>query len=189
MNSLFRRMIYSTGVNWFQIYCDIRYAIPSSIGRAFDRLPLKGDGAEIGVYSGFHARVLLKKRRVGIVHLVDPYSDYDSESAVQHLDDAEWCAHRLLRRFGDRVVWHRTTLQKANLPQLGWAYIDGNHEFDYVYSDITTLWPMIQHGGFIGGHDFHPIVPGVCKAVVRFAHLHELQLNVQTPDWWMVKPF
>ena len=48
------------------------------------------------------------------------------------------------------------------------VYIDGSHDYDSVKEDINTWWPKIKMGGYIGGHDFHPGITGVYKAVQEF---------------------
>lgn len=45
------------------------------------------------------------------------------------------------------------------------GYIDANHEYDFVKTDLTTLIPKIKKGGYIGGHDYHREYPGVRMAV------------------------
>lgn len=38
---------------------------------------------------------------------------------------------------------------------LDFVFIDGNHEYEYVYKDIAMYLPKIKPGGFIGGDDWH----------------------------------
>jgi hypothetical protein len=46
-------------------------------------------------------------------------------------------------------------------------------------------------GGIIGGHDFYNGFQrdhdGVVRAVTEFAVRNQLNLQVELPDWWVVK--
>ncbi len=44
------------------------------------------------------------------------------------------------------------------------VYIDAEHDYDSVVSDISAWLPKIRKGGWIAGHDYHPDF-GVMKAV------------------------
>ena len=46
-------------------------------------------------------------------------------------------------------------------------YIDGNHEYEYVRSDITLYLPKLKTTGILAGHDYSRTSkkPGVIKAV------------------------
>ena len=44
-------------------------------------------------------------------------------------------------------------------------FIDGNHEYEFVKSDLQHAWPKVKKGGVLAGHDFIHVHPGVIKAV------------------------
>ena len=158
-------------------------------GHPFDRLPLGGVGAEIGVYRGIHARQLLR-RHPGIytLYLVDPYRPYPD--SVLRLDHAEADARRRLARYADRVCWVREASPDCALwlPPLDWCYIDADHSQAAVRADLNALWPLVRPGGILGGDDWHNGCPGVIRAVCEFAVWHEVMLYVEGRDWWVVKP-
>ena len=54
---------------------------------------------------------------------------------------------------------------KAYLPKVDFIYIDANHEYEYVLSDINNSKELIKDGGYIGGHDYTNQTPGVINAV------------------------
>ena len=154
--------------------------------RPFDRLPLKGIGAEVGVYRGIHARKLLKKHRsITTLYAIDPWINY---TQMFDLPQAERICHFLLDGFGDRVVFCKSTAQTTKLPPLDFAYIDALHTDEGVTADMNTIWPFIKPGGIMGGHDFDQNWPGVVQGVIRFVVNNNLRLNVQSPDWWIAKP-
>lgn len=50
---------------------------------------------------------------------------------------------------------------RALLPEwVSMAYIDGNHNIEYVRRDIKNLWPLICEGGFLCGHDYGLVMGG-----------------------------
>lgn len=56
----------------------------------------------------------------------------------------------------------------AALVQDGWAdfvFIDAGHSYGAVTADIAAWRPKVRHGGWLGGHDYHPAHPGVMRAV------------------------
>ena len=58
--------------------------------------------------------------------------------------------------------------------------------------DIQNYYPKVKSGGIIGGHDFYNGFcrehDGVIKAVSEFAVNNKLDLQVELPDWWILKP-
>jgi hypothetical protein len=153
--------------------------------RPFDRLPLHGIGAEIGVYRGIHARKLLKRHRaITRLYCIDPWVNY---TQMYDLSQAEHLCRILLGGFGRRVVFCKGTAQTVCLEMLDFAYIDALHTYEGVWNDMTTIWPLIKPNGIMGGHDCDENWPGVVQAVIKFAVSNDLVLHVQSPDWWIVK--
>jgi Methyltransferase domain len=161
--------------------------------RPFDDLPLRGVGAEIGVFKGEHAASMLKRHPIDLLYCVDPYSKYNEcdDDRVQARNSKE--ALERLRRFYGRhkfIVGTTATLARE-CPPLDFIYFDGDHTKEGVRSDLTIGWPLVKSGGIIGGHDFHsdPTHQGVIDAVVEFVYQRGLQLHHTTgPDWWVYKP-
>lgn len=164
----------------------IRNLSLSHLSRPFDLLPLRGVGCEVGVNAGAHAVAMLGAHPgITRLFLVDPYLEYHQE---KNLAGARRKAHgRLLNH--PRATFLEMPCAKAgkHLPQLDFAYIDGDHSYEGVKTDISTIWPLIKNGGIMGGHDFHGTWPGTIRAVINFAAAKGLALNVESPDWWIVK--
>lgn len=40
--------------------------------------------------------------------------------------------------------------------ELDWAYIDGNHSYEYVLEDLEICKDLVKNGGFILCDDYHP---------------------------------
>lgn len=186
---LLRRLYWSLGIDLQKFQVSVNTGI-RAWHRPFDRLPLHGIGAEIGVYRGIHAKTLLRLHPIKELWLVDPYEPYIDKWDAPMLRESEKSAHRILAKYGSRIRWLRMSSTKGvrHLPPLDFCYIDGAHGYNYVRSDIEHLWPLIKPGGIIGGHDFFPDFPGNIRAVTEFSVKHHLELIVDTPDWWIVKP-
>lgn len=157
--------------------------------RPFDWLDLHGVGAEVGVNYGYHARQLLKRHpAIKQIHLIDPYpTEKQGYTQEKRRPVAERVARRRMEPFGLRAIFHRSDAKSATLPRLDFCYIDGDHIYGAVKSDIASIWPCIKHGGIMGGHDFHATWPGTIRAVIEFAVANNLQLHVDMTDWWVVK--
>lgn len=50
---------------------------------------------------------------------------------------------------------------------LDFVFIDASHDYDNVKADILAWRPKIKPNGFMGGHDFHSLFPGVVQAVTE----------------------
>jgi len=165
----------------------IRKLSLSHLSRPFDLLPLHGVGCEVGVNAGAHAVAMLKEHPA-ITHLflVDPYLEYHQE---KDLAGARRMAHKRLAK-NPRATFIELPCVAAGekLPRLDFAYIDGDHSYEGVRTDIATIWPLIKKGGIMGGHDFHGTWPGTIRAVINFEAANGLALNVESPDWWIKKP-
>jgi hypothetical protein len=72
--------------------------------------------------------------------------------------------------------------------ELDWVYIDGNHDYDFVLSDLRNWWSKVRIGGIISGHDYQQGF-GVIPAVNSFVKSLGLKLNLTDeewcPSWWM----
>jgi hypothetical protein len=168
--------------------------------RAFERLGVKGNnliGVEIGVYKGEHALSLLNNLDIKTLYLIDPYKDYNEKSKdykITNLTLAKIIANKNLKEYQEKVVKvKKLSSESLNyIPDnLDFVYIDGNHNYESVVNDIKNYFPKIKLGGIIGGHDFYNGFAkdhdGVIRAVTEFSVKNNLQLNVELPDWWVVK--
>lgn len=48
---------------------------------------------------------------------------------------------------------------------LDFVFLDAAHDYDNVKADITAWRSKVKSGGYLGGHDYQLIFPGVMKAV------------------------
>lgn len=195
-------MIDQTAV--IQLLSDLKHRI---FPRPFERLALSGGkgltGCEIGVYKGNHSESLLSTSSIRKLYLIDPYDLYDNyiEGHAHYgvdqspLSEAQKEAINRLLEYKDQIVWLNLKSEdacKEISEKLDFVYIDGNHAYDFVKADIENYYLLLKAGGILGGHDFYNGYcrehDGVIKAVTEFAVTNKLVLQVELPDWWIVKP-
>jgi len=120
--------------------------------------------AELGSYVGESAELFAK--RFNEVNAIDSFEAKD-------INNIEY------ESYFDKRVSKYTNIKKIkgysnkihNLfedESLDFVYIDANHEYKWVSSDIVLWFPKVKKGGWIGGHDYvRDISPGVVKAVLE----------------------
>jgi hypothetical protein len=143
-----------------------------------DVLPQGSAVAELGVFLGEFADVILKLNSPRLLELIDPWppSGFQSGDANgRHplaVSNMEAVYHRLKAKYWHwpEVTLHRMTsleyLQDAARSSLDCVYIDTTHEHADTYAELWGAARVIRSGGWVGGHDFN--LPGVERAVAEF---------------------
>lgn len=147
------------------------------LGRLLVRRGLTQHGAEVGVYRGEFARMILR-RWPGVLFCVDPWANPpgykdDPASEGDREADYEFC-QRWLEEFGNRVVYVRETSVQAaaGFPDrwFDFVYIDADHRREQVLADCRAWAPKVKNGGLLCGHDITGLWRNnVEPAVVEFA--------------------
>ena len=78
---------------------------------------------------------------------------------------------------------------------LDFVYIDGDHTFDYVMSDIIWWTKKVRYGGMVSGHDYYRFRRGgVVAAVDAYTQQHGIvqwfitdYLKDRTPSWFWIR--
>jgi len=116
--------------------------------------------AEVGVWKGeFAAAILSRCPQIERYYLIDPWARLDDWNKPLNSDDLER-AYRdtmeKMRPFGERVVVLRGRTRDVahRLPELDFAYVDGDHTLRGITIDLINIWPKIRQGGWLGGDDF-----------------------------------
>lgn len=164
-------------------------------------------GAEVGVYKGAFAAHILQNWS-GFMFLIDPWSG--SDGSVNTIN----AIMAILRATNDRRQWscfRQTSLEVASnrfIDLLDFVYIDADHSYEAVKSDIEAWWKHLKPGGILAGHDWvldgwhidgqpfiaHETRPqehgcheyGVRRAVAELQEpggiLHGLEMHVTPPE-------
>jgi len=154
-------------------------------------------GAEIGVAFGGHAESLLKISTIEKLYGIDPYLHMANYQDPMNLPQAqfdvlyEFTLERL-KSYKDRYQ-HIRTLSKEAVTQIAeqieFVYIDADHSYQGVWSDLCTWFPKVKIGGIIGGHDYnHVNFPGVKQAVDEFFAKFHWEIHTEGEGvWWVEK--
>ena len=145
-------------------------------------------GAEIGVDRGRFSEYILKHTDCTVL-CVDPWrwklrGESRYNSTVRRLEPFKTRA-RIIRRDSFDAV-HEIADES-----LDWVYIDGDHTFDYVMTDIIWWSKKVRYGGMVSGHDYYRFRRGgVIPAVDIYTQQHGISkwflTDERTPTWfWM----
>ena len=168
-------------------------------------------GAEVGVFRARNARSMF--REIPGLHLIGVEANDDQPSSTRHKTVPRYDRNR--KESADRMKGRNFTLiekfseiavQDIPYNSLDFVYIDGDHSYDYVMTDIILYSRRVRSGGIVSGHDY--ILPGdyrhkfdinVKEAVDDYIKLHKispLYLTDKTigvnksdkcPSWFFVK--
>lgn len=155
---------------------------------------LTNKGAEVGVLRGHHAKHILKEWKGNTLFLIDVWKNINNKNA----------AINRLEAFKYRCKFiHKTSVNAAKeIPNksLDFCYIDANHKYKFIYTDIRIWWDKVKAGGLICGHDYDVGTdhsqkkwPDVALVVNEFAVEKKLTLHVEPPirknvtSWYITK--
>jgi hypothetical protein len=147
---------------------------------------------EIGVALAENAFNMLQELPIRKMFLIDPYTTYieDGTTSSRFKDSFTVAKERVSRFPQARFIRKTSDDAVVDLHEmLDFVYIDGNHSYENVKSDINHYFPLIKPNGVIGGHDYVPYYfKGVVQAVTEFAsHYGKQHLRISYPDWWVLK--
>lgn len=168
-------------------------------------------GCEVGLFRGRNAREMF--RCIPQLKLFGVEANADQPSSTRHKTVPRYDRNR--KAAADRLKHRDFTLiekfseiavQDIPYNSLDFVYIDADHSYDYVMTDIILWARRVRPGGIVSGHDY--ILPGeyrhkfdinVKEAVDDYTRLHKispLYLTDKTiginksdkcPSWWFVK--
>lgn len=114
--------------------------------------------AEIGCYQGRSGRAWADNTE-GVLFCVDIWRDGGEANFDQNLAD---CHNVVKIKMDSRRA--AVALGKAGLT-FDCIFIDADHDYENVKTDILAWRPLLREGGILAGHDYQPAFPGVIQAV------------------------
>ena len=172
-----------------------------------DMLPRGGTYAELGVRGGMMSLEILKRCKPEMLHLIDCWEeqtegDYtlDSDNVPQSRQDEIF--EIVKKRFqkavdAGRCAIHRMyTTDAINLFEddyFDWIYIDADHSYKSVITDLRLYAPKVKADGYILGHDYVPrpgMKYGVIEAVEDFCKEQDWVLHALTREahaTWVIR--
>lgn len=141
--------------------------------------------AELGVAEGYNSADLLANG-LEKLYLVDTWATIPGQQGdgghPQEWHDKNYeAAIERVKPYGEKAIFLRgmSTEMAKYVPDnsLGLLYLDGDHSYMGVVSDLVTWFPKVVNGGIIAGHDFLAVEYGVQMAVLDFCRF---RFNVHT---------
>jgi len=145
----------------FQLFCLAR------------KVPEGGTILEIGSGRGGSLCTMSLANPTAKLINIDKFGHYDEASAFGTVKDYQGFTYEgFLKNIAPFGVKPRTVLKwsqdaAGDIPDgsCDMIFIDGNHTYEPCLKDIDDYWPKLKPGGIYCGHDYHPLFPGVIKAV------------------------
>lgn len=145
-------------------------------------------GAEIGVWRGAFSAAFCEGNPNLHMLCVDPWKSYpewgDTKNSTADpeafMEQAYRDAMKRLARLNATIVRQFSVDAAKTVPDgsLDFVYIDGNHGFNSVLSDLKAWAPKVRAGGFVAGHDYgefsHKPFVQVVAAVKAYTKAHEI---------------
>ncbi len=137
-----------------------------------DMLPKGAVGVEIGVWKGDFSAQILRAARPSILHLVDPWLVSD---AADRSDQAWYgvgkmsqsgmdaICNEVAARFASEIASGQVRLHRADATEalgalepetVDYVYVDGDHAYEGVVSDLAQAFRVTKANGFICCDDY-----------------------------------
>lgn len=171
----------------------VSYARPSTIKakEIFENQPIRI--IEIGCAAGNNALDVLKILNVSEYIIIDPYDkyeddydDYDRARLVSMREEAK----KKLSSYSDKLTWiydYSSNAIDQIEGKIDFIYVDGNHSYESVLSDMENYSKLLADKYVFGGHDIDQI--GVSKAFVDFVSNSKCEFyEIKDPDWLIYEP-
>jgi hypothetical protein len=133
-------------------------------------------GAEIGVRAGRFSMQLCKCNPNLELFCIDPWNEYDPKYYQAKQDRIYAEAMKNLSPYNAKLMRKTSldALEYFKVRSLDFAYIDGNHKFDFVCPDIIYWSMRVKSNGIIAVHDVYGGETGVLRAVEAYVSSHNI---------------
>jgi hypothetical protein len=161
-------------------------------------LPQQKIGAELGVYDGLFSEEILAVAKPRLLFLVDTWKGI---TRLKRPDSAgNWVPYDLEGEAALTLVQSRLSVPiregQVQLTQmeatawlsaqppasLDWVYLDDDHSYEHVRQELELARKCVRPGGWILGHDYCEVLPGVPRAVNEFCAGHGLSIEILTDE-------
>ena len=175
---------------------------PAATLRAFEVLRRLPDGpvigVEVGVWRGYMSYALLCRPDV-ILFMVDnwvgneEYADIGHGAKDQEKNKEMALANTQYAGERRRVLHNDSAKASLNITDrsLDFVFIDADHSYEGVKTDIFYWRPKVKKGGLLGGHDYanprHSFGVEVKRAVDEAVEAHGWTLDLGRNTTWFVR--
>jgi hypothetical protein len=161
-------------------------------------LPKRSIGVELGVLDGEFSAQIRKVVEPERLYLVDLFTG--STQLKRRSASGNWEVYAPTGAQAWEAVRQRFALQLANgqvqlvcaeacawLASLSprtidWVYLDDDHTYGHVAQELILAAECVKPGGWIMGHDYCDVLPGVPQAVNEFCQKLGLEIDVLTDE-------
>ena len=149
-------------------------------------------GAEIGVCKGENALEMYQNLNFKKMYLIDLWEIYFQDKQRVNYTSVYDMVKDKFKEYNDITIIKGDSIEIAKTIEdnvLDFAYIDANHQKEYVVKDMEAWLPKVKVGGYLMGHDYGGIYTGVKEAVDEFINKFNYKLLNKIPsgDWWFQK--
>jgi hypothetical protein len=151
---------------------------------------------EVGVDRGEFSVALLNNWKGQKYYGIDPWSDkhnYGIFAGKDRTRDYNEAAARIQNANDEteKIILRGTSESEIDkIPnEIDFAYIDGNHYYEFVKKDINLFWPKIKQGGILAGHDWNGDWQwNVATAVIeKFQDTQIYYMLGPAASWYVIK--
>lgn len=140
---------------------------------------------EIGSHLGESTTIFLGFNNIKKIHCVDPW---EQNPIYEQIFDARLVDFISNNRCNKLKSRSKEASSKFDNQSLDMVYIDGNHDYDHVKTDIDLWYPKLITGGILAGHDYSIDHPGTKQAIDEF--VIEKNMTLKTfidQSWYAIK--
>ncbi|SHH17575.1 Methyltransferase domain-containing protein [Cognatiyoonia sediminum] len=134
------------------------------------KMPKEAVCVEIGVWKGEFSTILVEELRPKHLYLIDPWAVQDDAAGGASLAGAQDKARmdrihdHVAEKFAQQIASGSVSiLRDFSVPALAtfdggaidFAYVDGDHTYEGVLSDLEALHPKLKVGGVVMMDDYH----------------------------------
>lgn len=146
-------------------------------------------GAEIGVAEGKYSEVLLKANPDCHLLLIDPWDAYDGNAQNKTKAKHEFAYNETLKRVGTYPnvhLWKQYSMDAVRDVEdssLDYVYLDANHSYPFIMSDLIFWSQKVRSGGIVSGDDAYRLNEkwgsGPMEAIYDYTRAMKIQI------WWL----
>lgn len=144
-------------------------------------------GAEIGVAEGYLSEFMFKtipNLKLYCVDIWKPYRGNQWSGSTSRNEHHFKTTCERLSKYNVEIMREMSTeaAKKIKNESLDFVYIDANHSFDYVITDLIEWSKKVRIGGIVSGDDYYNFrKAGVIAAVNAYTSAHGIKFNLTDP--------
>ena len=144
-------------------------------------------GIEIGVQKGLNSEYILNQLNIEKLFLIDVWDDYNGSDNYYSDKNFDCVVNKFKNNKKVKIIKNFSVNALKYIPDnsLDFIYIDGNHQYEYVYQDISLWISKLKVNGVMSGHDICLI--NVRNAVKDFCFNKNIKFKIEIPDWYFIK--